>query len=511
MAWNEGYVTEVPYTYGYYSDLSPARVNLALTMAGHAPIPAGPCCELGFGQGVCLAFNAVADPAREWWGTDFNPAHVQHARSLIDAAGVHAHLFDDSFEQFASRTDLPQFSYIALHGIWSWVSEENRSWIVEFLRRNLAPGGVVYVSYNAAAGWAASVPLQQLLSLYASRAQAPGVPPTQRMQAALDFAQRVFALDPALVAQSPGLQKRLDTLRAQDPVYLTHEYLNANWHPCSFAEMAASMDAAKLTYAGSASLLDYVGALQTTDAQRALLREIGDPVLRQTTRDFLIGQAFRRDLWVRGLPRLGPHGQSVAWRRQQVVLATTMPKEPIRVKGARAEATLPERVTTPILGALDQADAPMEIGEIERRVVGPGFSTTQFSDAMVMLLGSGRVEAAAPEPRLRAAATCSERLNAYVIERSAEQGALAYLLSPVSGCGVFVPRITQLLLAGSRAGCTTTAEYVDDAYRRLLTRGEGLSAEGRPLESPEMIRAEIAKAVEGYLEMIPALRRLQVL
>ena len=63
MAWNDGYVTEVPYTYGYYADLSPSRVGLALTLAGYAPIPPGPCCELGFGQGVCLAFSASAGSA----------------------------------------------------------------------------------------------------------------------------------------------------------------------------------------------------------------------------------------------------------------------------------------------------------------------------------------------------------------------------------------------------------------------------------------------------------------
>ncbi len=512
MAWNDGYVTEVPYTYGYYADLSPSRVGLALTLAGYAPIPPGPCCELGFGQGVCLAFSASADPAREWWGTDFNPAHVQHAQSLIDAAGVRAHLFDDSFEQFAARTDLPKFSYVVLHGIWSWVSAENRGWIVEFLRRNLAPGGVVYVSYNAAAGWAATVPLQQLLSLHASRAQAPGVPAPQRMKAALDFAQKVFALDPALVAQTPGLRRRLDTLRSGDPAYLTHEYLNASWHPCSFAEMAASMDSAKLTYAGTASLLDHVGALHTTGAQRALLEQIDDPVLRQTTRDFLVGQAFRRDLWVRGLPRVGAHGQSVAWRGQRVLPGSkAIPAEAIKVKGVRGEATLREQLTAPILGALGAAAEPVAIGDLERRIVGPDCSTTQFSDAMVMLLGSGHIECAQPQEQSKAARAHAESLNSHVIERGSEQGAFDYLLSPVAGAGVFVPRVTQLLIAGSKAGCTTPEQLVEDALRRLIARGEGLSAEGTPIAGRDAMRAEIARAVDGYRTIIPALRRLQVL
>lgn len=511
MTWSDGYVTEVPYTYGYYPDLSPARVNLALLLAGYPPIPPGPCCELGFGQGVCLAFSAAARPEHEWWGNDFNPAHVQHARALAAAAGVRAMLCDDSFEEFAARTDLPQFSYIALHGIWSWVSAENREHIVRFIRRNLAPGGVLYLSYNTAAGWGATLPLQHLLSAFAARAQGAGVSPPQRMTAALEFARKVFGTDPAVASQTPSLKKRLENLLAQDPVYLTHEYLNSNWHACSFAEVATAMEAAKLTYAGTGYLLDHVGVLQTTEAQRALLKEIGDPVLRQTTRDFVTGQSFRRDLWVRGLPRVTPHEQATQWRARRVVMASTMPTEPIKIKGARGEGTVPERLTQPVLSILDAASEPIELGELERQVVGEKYTTAQFSDTMLMLLGSGRAECVQSDAQVAAAKLHTDALNLHLLDRGPEHGNLAYLASPVSGCGVFVPRITQLLMAGTAAGCTTTDEYVADALRRLNARGESISAEGRTLENADELRAEIARTVEVYRGMIPALRRLKVM
>ena len=42
----------------------------------------------------------------------------------------------DSFAEFLSRDDLPDFDFITLHGIYSWVSPENRRTIVEFIRRN---------------------------------------------------------------------------------------------------------------------------------------------------------------------------------------------------------------------------------------------------------------------------------------------------------------------------------------------------------------------------------------
>jgi len=43
---------------------------------------------------------------------------------------------------------LPDFDYIGLHGIWSWISDENRQVIVDFIRKKLKVGGVLYISYN---------------------------------------------------------------------------------------------------------------------------------------------------------------------------------------------------------------------------------------------------------------------------------------------------------------------------------------------------------------------------
>ena len=42
--------------------------------------------------------------------------------------------------------------------IWSWVSEENQRVIVDFVRRKLKVGGLLYISYNCQPGFAAMVP-----------------------------------------------------------------------------------------------------------------------------------------------------------------------------------------------------------------------------------------------------------------------------------------------------------------------------------------------------------------
>jgi len=125
--WTAGYVTELEYTHGYYHELSPALLRLACLVAGAAPPAKEPLryLELGYGQGVSINIHAAAVPG-EFWGTDFNPSQAAHARALAQASGSGAILLDDSFAELAARPDLPEFDMIALHGIWTWVSEENR-------------------------------------------------------------------------------------------------------------------------------------------------------------------------------------------------------------------------------------------------------------------------------------------------------------------------------------------------------------------------------------------------
>ncbi len=148
-SWNDGYFTESTYTYGYYKDLSPAYQNFCLLINGFMP-PAeadenSAHCELGYGQGLSINIHAAATQGK-YFGTDFNPSHAAHANELCTASKCGAKFFDDSFEEMLHRDDLPQFDSISLHGIWSWISEENQAHIVEFARKFLKPGGASFTT-----------------------------------------------------------------------------------------------------------------------------------------------------------------------------------------------------------------------------------------------------------------------------------------------------------------------------------------------------------------------------
>ncbi|HEY3256342.1 MAG TPA: class I SAM-dependent methyltransferase, partial [Polyangiaceae bacterium] len=189
MDWTHGYVQSVDYTHHYCRELSPSLLAFACLSRGIASSLADrplKYLELGFGQGLSLNIHAAASSG-EFWGTDFIPGHVLNARELAAASSSAVRLFEDSFEELAQRSDLPDFDVIGMHGTWSWISAQNRALVLEIVRKKLAPGGVFYLSYNALPGCAAELPLRNLLKLHAEQVSPPllGVP--EKLDAALSF------------------------------------------------------------------------------------------------------------------------------------------------------------------------------------------------------------------------------------------------------------------------------------------------------------------------------------
>lgn len=106
--WTAGYVADIGYTYGYYTELNPLRVRLAFLNAGLVPPEVGTACELGFGQGMSANLHAAASVVR-WSGTDFNPAQAGFAQEMASIAHSGAQLLDEAFDAFCNRADLPDF------------------------------------------------------------------------------------------------------------------------------------------------------------------------------------------------------------------------------------------------------------------------------------------------------------------------------------------------------------------------------------------------------------------
>lgn len=501
--WNAGYVADIDYTFGYYGELNPARLRLPFLLAGLVPPKIETACELGFGQGLSINFHAAASSV-QWSGTDFNPAQAGFAQAVAEASGSGALLVDQSFAAFSARADLPDFDFIGLHGIWSWIAEEHRREIVEFLGRKLKVGGVLYISYNTLPGWSGFAPMRHLLSSHAASAAQPGAGTLGGVAGALDFAEKLLALNPGFAAAYPQMKPRFEKLRTLNAHYVAHEYFNRHWLPTYFSEVEAALADAKLSFAGSAHYLDHVPGLNLSAEQQTFLDGIADTVLRQTVYDFIINQQFRRDYFVRGARRLVTHERARLLRAERVLLTTHRPDVPAKVRAARGEGSLTEAVYKPVLDLL--ADhKPRSIGQIEKELGGkPGFA--MLLEAILVLIGAGHVAPAQDDAAAAKAKRVTDRLNAWVIRRSAEGGEVGYLASPATGGGLAVNRVEQFFLLALQQGRRQPGEWPQFAWGLLSGLQQKLVKEGKRLETPEENIAELSALAEAF-----ATRRLPVL
>lgn len=508
--WTAGYVADIDYTYGYYSALNPLRAKFAFLNQGLVFPEVGAACELGFGQGLSTNIHAAAS-VTQWHGTDFNPSQAGFAQELAAASGASAKLYDEAFSDFALRDDLPDFDFIGLHGIWSWISNENRAVIVDFIRRKLKVGGVLYISYNTLPGWAAFAPVRHLMTEHAQILGSEGGGIVSRIDGAIDFTEKLLATNPAFSRATPQVAERLKSMKEHNRHYLAHEYFNRDWHPMHFGTMADMLEGAKLQYACSAHYLNHIDNVNLTAEQQAFLQEIPDRNFSQSVRDFMVNEQFRRDYWVKGARTLSSLEQLEALREQQVLLITPRENVSLQTNGALGEVTMSEAIYNPILDLL--ADHKIRsLGQIEEQLKISSISVQNIIQSCMVLIGTGNLALAQNGKLTETVKQQSQQLNAYLCKKARSSNDNSYLASPVTGEGFAVSRIRQLFIAAINDGKKQPKEWAEYALQVLNLQNQKLIKNGKTLELDEENLAELnLEAKEFKNKWVPILQALQII
>lgn len=500
-SWAEGYVVDVGYTHGYYRELSPTTLRFVTLLAGlQAPDTEQPFdyYELGCGNGLSTVVHAAANPHGRFTGVDFNPTHIHNAQRLARDAGVgNVRFLEKSFAELLEG-ELPDAEIIALHGVWSWVAEEHRGQIVEFIRRRLKPGGIVYVSYNCLPGLTQVAPLQRLLTDHSPFGAGDSL---ERLGRALDFAGKLERAGAAYFRANPLAKARLERLAGQDPRYLAHEYSNANWSLFYHADVARELAGAKLGYAGSTDYLDNFNQFVLTPEMAELVAGIHDRTALETIKDYARNQVFRRDVYTRGAPRADARSLDALLGRSRFALARPRAACKLARATPAGEVTLQEEAYAPVLDALqrgpltfDQLGAAAETGRFERnRLRQAVFGMAALGNVFPALPAEGEGERRAASARFNQAALLD-----------AQAGALA---SPVLGAGVPLSLVDRVLLS-SRGDQAAAIARVKAA---IAASGQKIMHNDKPVESPEAIDAAVAeKARHFFGELLPFYRQLGV-
>lgn len=508
--WTDGYVADIGYTYGYYGELNPLRTQLAFINNGIEFPSIKNACELGFGQGVSVNIHAAGNSSTAWYGTDFNPSQAGFARSLSAATGAQAYLFDQSFDEFCTRSDLPQFEYIGIHGIWSWISDENRQIIVNFLRDKLAVGGIIYISYNTLPGWSTAAPLRHLMTQHANSMTGTGQGILGQINDALNFTQQLLDTAPIYSKANPSVPERFGRIKTQNASYLAHEYFNRDWHPMYYSDMAEWLKPAKLSFACSAHYLDYVNEVNFTGEQQKLLADIPDADFKQTVRDFVVNQQFRKDYWIKGPRRIDPLRQAELIRAVRVLLTTPRADVPMKFEGALGEASLNEPIYGPILDAL--ADHRIKtIGELEAIVRSKEINLAQLTQAIIVLAGAGHISAAQDESVIKSSLKATQRFNQDMMIRSRSSADMAYMASPVTGGGFTVTRFQQLFLLSILHNRKRPQDWATFVWDIIAAQGQAILKDGKPLATPQENISELNELAEVFAnKQLPILKALQI-
>jgi SAM-dependent methyltransferase len=109
--------------------------------------------ELGCGTGHHILSLANRWPNAECTGVDVSARSIARARNLARQAGLgNVRFCECPLEQFEPEGE---FDHIIAHGVFSWVGDETKLALMDFIGKRLAPGGIAVVSFNVAAGWKA--------------------------------------------------------------------------------------------------------------------------------------------------------------------------------------------------------------------------------------------------------------------------------------------------------------------------------------------------------------------
>jgi SAM-dependent methyltransferase len=503
-SWSEGYVVDLDYTHGYFRDLSPAYLRFATLLGGVAVADASAYTyyELGCGNGYSTALHAATNPQARFCGVDFNPTHINNAQKLAQEAGVgNVRFLERSFGELLGM-ELEDADFITLHGVWSWVGDEQRGQVLEFIRRRLKPGGIVYLSYNCLPGLAQVAPLQRLLNEHAGHGAGERM---ERVRRSMDFAARLQQAGARFFAANPLAAARLTDMGGQDPHYLAHEYYNANWAPFFHADVAGALAGAKLAYAASATLIDNFEQFTLSPAISKLAAELGERSLAETVKDFARNQVFRRDVFTRGAPKAAQQQLDATLTRTRFALIRPRSTCRLKTKTPAGEVSLQPEAYAPVLDAL--ARAPMTFEELSRAPQCAALDRLKLRQAVFGLAALGNLLPGLPSAGEDARAEAANRFNQAALRAPVTGTADTTLASPVLGAGVQVNLVDRLFLGAPR----DEAQAIAAALRVLAAGRIKLRREGKELESATDIEAYVRERAKFFFaDFLPFLRLLRV-
>lgn len=345
----------VPYTSHPFPQSAPENLEAIAHLFGLAACPPAQArvLELGCASGGNLIPLAARYPQLQAVGIDLSTVQIQQGQQDIARAGLgNVTLKNMNLEEVDAS--LGQFDYIICHGVYSWVPPAVQTAILRIASENLAPDGVVYISYNTYPGWKAREIVRDAMLLRgADRAT-----PAEQLSYARGMVEFLhdMARDGSVLKKT--LEETMPTIQNGKDYYLIHEFLEACNAPCYLKDFAAAAGAQGLAYLGDAEPSTMFVSNYGEKVATPLLRECGNSQLMlEQYLDFIMNRQFRQTLLVKQARAASVRYQLDHSRIQQMAYAALFQgDEPITLAGGSMESKAWRNVSvtlnTPVRKAL---------------------------------------------------------------------------------------------------------------------------------------------------------------
>jgi SAM-dependent methyltransferase len=509
--WREGYVSDSQYISGsFFEECTPTHLNMLALLKGFIPPPTDQFTyiELGCGYGYMACIMAAVYPEGQFHVVDFNPEHIAAGQELAQQAKLTNISFHcASFADLVDRPDLlPQADYIITHGVYSWINEHNRLSIQKIVEQKLKNNGLFYVSYNALPGASTNAAIQHLI--YQHGLQNPKASSEQALEG-LDFIKSLKELGSHLYGVFPRLRDRIKYLERQSPIYLAHEFMNQEWRAFYFSEIYDHFTAAGLTYLTIGNFVyndpETLGfSIKTPQEKKNFFN---NPVMRETFRNYIDMLPFRMDIFIRDPQYLEPEQQEDLLKKVYVspiraideFRFTHKASTGAEYKNNEAFSIWHEKLEAGVvsIGDLCEATPDVPFSEVLRFIM---MQLSSHGDEKSATLMVARSLPADPEP--------SRRLNHLMIQDSPFRKRLA---------GLAAPNIGNCYLASQEA-IIAFIVYTEREAKGLLPliphelaaamlakfkeRSEQLIMQGRPVEDPIEVEAQLAYFSHRFYERV---------
>lgn len=341
----------VPYDSHPFAHSHPDRLATIGTIFGMSPkLDGARVLEIGCASGGNLLPMAATLPHWNFVGIDFSPVQIERGNADLQALALsNAQLLTMDLLEF--DWSLGTFDYIIAHGVLSWVPRAVQDKLFEVCARQLAPGGIGYVSYNTLPGWSMRRTVRDAMRFHTRGVRDPRLR-VQHARGVLEFlARHAPADDPGYAAM---LRAENDDVQAKADYYIFHEHLEEVNEAFYFHEVIERAGAVGLKYLGEAAFRSMFAFDIASPGQQALLNLAPDLVTREQLLDFLRHRTFRQTLLVRDTTALERKVSPVRIKTLHVASRARPTREGARADASRIYAT-PDGCSATIAGALAQA------------------------------------------------------------------------------------------------------------------------------------------------------------